>query len=213
VFARLSPGRTVLPWILAAVVLSACTSDASSPGTAPDSAATASPTTTVSETRSSPEPPPSFPSEAEAEARSVAQKLSDTSTETRVERALVQTSSLRVFSFRPTVVKGHLALRGDVNTVEQYRRAERTARQVEGVEVVTNQLTVGGRPVTEDRLSEDEEAAAETGSEDTAVYHTVRQGDNLWDIARKYRASVEQIRRLNDLGSSTLRPGQRIRVR
>jgi len=194
-----------------AVVLSACTSDASSPGTAPDSAATESPTTTVSETRSSPEPPPSFPSEAEAEARSVAQKLSDTSTETRVERALVQTSSLRVFSFRPTVVKGHLALRGDVNTVDQYRRAERTARQVEGVEVVTNQLTVGGRPVTEDRLSEDEETAAET--EDTAVYHTVRQGDNLWDIARKYRASVEQIRSLNDLGSSTLRPGQRIRVR
>ena len=76
---------------------------------------------------------------------------------------------------------------------------------------------MGGRPVTEDRLSEaeetaeDEETAAEP--EDTAVYHTVRQGDNLWDIARKYRASVEQIRSLNDLGSSTLRPGQRIRVR
>ncbi|MFB6247439.1 MAG: LysM peptidoglycan-binding domain-containing protein [Salinibacter sp.] len=32
-------------------------------------------------------------------------------------------------------------------------------------------------------------------------------------MARKYRASVQQIQRLNDLGPSALRPGQRIRVR
>lgn len=210
-FARSFPGRTVLLWVLLAVVLSACTSDASSPDTAADSTATESTATTVSETRPSPEPPPSAPSEAEAEARSVAQKLTDASTETRVKRALVQTSSLRVFPFRPTVVNGHLVLRGDVNTVDQYRQAERVARRVENVEAVTNQLTMGGRPVTEARLSEDEVASDE--AEDTAVYHTVRQGDTLWDIARKYRASVEQIRNLNDLRSSNLRPGQRIRVR
>jgi LysM repeat protein len=127
-----------------------------------------------------------------------------------VKQALVRTSSLRVFSFRPTVVNGHLVLRGDVNTADQYRQAERVARQVEGVEAVSNELTMGGRPVTEARLSSDEESAS---SDDAAVYHTVRQGDNLWDIARKYQVSVSQIKRLNDFRSSTLRPGQRIRIR
>jgi LysM repeat protein len=67
---------------------------------------------------------------------------------------------------------------------------------------------MGGRPVTDDRLSPDDDS---TSADDEAVYHTVRQGDNLWDIARKYQVSVDQIRRLNDVQS--LRPGERIRVR
>ena len=140
----------------------------------------------------------------------MSQKLTDTSIEARVKRALVQTEPLRVFSFRPTVVNGHLVLRGDVNTLDQYREAERVARQVEGVEAVSNALTADGRPVTEDRLS----SADDSSSADDAVYHTVRRGDNLWDVARKYQVSVEQLRRLNDVqSSSALQPGQRIRVR
>jgi LysM repeat protein len=69
---------------------------------------------------------------------------------------------------------------------------------------------MGAQPVTEARLNADE---GTTSAEDAAVYHTVRQGDTLWDIARQYRASVEQIRNLNDFRSTNLRPGQRIRVR
>jgi LysM repeat protein len=158
-----------------------------------------------------PEPPPDAPTAAEAAARSLSQKLTDATTEARVTRALVQTSSLRVFSFRPTVVNGHLVLRGDVNTADQYRQAQQVARQVEGVEAVSNELTVGGRPMTEERQSSDDDSPP---TDDAAVYHTVRQGDNLWDIARKYQVSVDQIRRLNDVASSaSLRPGQRIRVR
>jgi D-gamma-glutamyl-meso-diaminopimelic acid endopeptidase CwlS len=88
--------------------------------------------------------------------------------------------------------------------------AERIAGRVDGVTAVTNRLTMGGRPVTEARLNSDEESPS---GGDAAVYHTVRQGDTRWDIARQYRASVEQIRNLNDFHSSNLRPGQRIRVR
>jgi LysM repeat protein len=209
VLARFPSG--LLPLLLCAALaagLSACTSG---PSSSDASADTTSATTTqaVSEP-AGPDPEAPTPIEDGADARSVAQKLADASIETRVKQALVRTSSLRVFSFRPTVVGGHLVLRGDVNTADQYRQAERVARQVEGVDAVTNRVTMGGRSVTEERLN----ATADTAeTEDTAVYHTVRPGDNLWDIARKYRASVQQIQRLNDLGSSTLRPGQRIRVR
>jgi len=208
VFVRARSGLRLILWIALAAALPACTSGSSSPSetAAPDTVAAATDTTAAESPP--PEPPPEAPSEAEADARSVRQKLTDTSTEARVKRALIQTESLRVFSFRPTVVTGHLVLRGDVNTADQYRKAEQVARQVEGVDAVSNELTMGGRPVTEARLSPE---ADSTSSDDAAVYHTVRQGDNLWDIARKYQVSVDQLRRLNDVQS--LRPGERIRVR
>ena len=48
----------------------------------------------------------------------------------------------------------------------------------------------------------------------TGTYHTVRRGDTLWGMARKYGISVEQIRRLNpSLDASDLKIGQNVRVR
>lgn len=205
---RFFSGLSLLLCVGLVAGLSGCTSGTSSSDASADTTS-ATTTRTVSEP-TGPDPKAPTPIENGEDTRSVAQKLTDTSTETRVKQALVRTSSLRVFSFRPTVVGGHLVLRGDVNTADQYRQAERVARQVDGVDAVTNRITMGGRPVTEERLSATEDAS-ETA--DTAVYHTVRSGDNLWDIARKYSASVQQIQRLNDLNSSALRPGQRIRVR
>lgn len=208
--------RPVHPVLLALVavlvggtlLLSGC-STGSSTEASTDSTATTSPTTTVSAT---PPPDPDAPTAVEQadDTRSVADKLDDASVEARVKRALVREPSLRVFPFRPTVVGGHLVLRGDVNTPDQYNRAERIAGRVDGVRALTNRLTMGGRPVTEERL-----AAAQTDppQERTAVYHTVRQGDTLWGIARQYGASIQRIKGLNDLRSNNLRPGQRIRVR
>jgi nucleoid-associated protein YgaU len=192
------------------LLASGCGSESASneaSGTAADSNAT----TTQATVSQAPIPDPEALTKLEkrAEDRTVGEKLKDASLETRVKRALVGTSTLQVFPFRPTVIDGHLILRGDVNTPDQYQIAERVAGRVEGIDVVTNRLTMGGRPVTEARLSEKQSADVE----DSAVYHTVRSGDNLWDIARKYGASVQQIRNLNDLRSSNLRPGQRIRVR
>lgn len=185
-----------------------CTSGTSSDATA-DSTTTAAVPTSSEASSSSPDDAPASREKRRQGERSVAQKIEDASIETRVKQALVGTSSLRIFPFRLTVTGGHLVLRGDVNTPDQYRRAERVAGEVEGVTEVTNRLTMGGQPVTEERLS----SADSSSTEDASVYHTVRQGDTLWEIAREYRASVGQIRRLNDLRSSNLRPGQRIRVR
>jgi len=141
-------------------------------------------------------PPPS-PAD---DARTVAQRLSDASVGARVKQALVRVETLRRFNFSPSVVRGHLVLRGDVNTREQYRRAERVATNVEGVRKITNQVTVQGR------------SPSDAGDAAEATYHTVGRGDTLTEIARAYNVSVQQLRALNDL-SGTLQPGQRIRVR
>lgn len=43
--------------------------------------------------------------------------------------------------------------------------------------------------------------------------HTVLPGESLWTISRLYRLSIEQLRRINGLGSkSLLRPGQTLRL-
>ncbi|MBH5329486.1 LysM peptidoglycan-binding domain-containing protein [Eikenella sp. S3360] len=44
------------------------------------------------------------------------------------------------------------------------------------------------------------------------VSHTVRSGDTLQSIARRYNTSVADIKRSNNLSGSTLHPGQRLRV-
>ena len=190
------------------LLVSGCSSGSSTEAST-DSTATTSPSATVS---APPPPDPDAPTAVEQadDTRSVGEKLNDASLEARVKRALVREPSLRVFPFRPTVVDGHLVLRGDVNTPDQYNRAERIAGRVGGVRALTNRLTMGGRPVTEARLAAEKNRSSE---ESTAVYHTVRQGDTLWGIARQYGASIQRIKSLNDLRSNNLRPGQRIRVR
>ncbi|WP_153711537.1 LysM peptidoglycan-binding domain-containing protein [Eikenella corrodens] len=44
------------------------------------------------------------------------------------------------------------------------------------------------------------------------VSHTVRSGDTLQSIARRYNTSVADIKRNNNLGNSVLYPGQKLRV-
>ncbi len=59
-----------------------------------------------------------------------------------------------------------------------------------------------------------EPAAAEaTGSPTARAARTyeVRRGDNLWQIARRFETSVEEIRRLNGIAAATaLKPGDRL---
>ena len=146
--------------------------------------------------------------------RSLDDKLADARVEARVQQALVQERSLRVFDFQVAVVRGRVTLQGDVNTRDQYDEAARTARRVEGVAEVQNDVTVGGEPVSEAAPAEEQEAASETEESNTeAVYHTVGSGDSLWRIAQQYGTSIQRLRALNDLSGGSLQPGQRIRVR
>ena len=46
------------------------------------------------------------------------------------------------------------------------------------------------------------------------IYYTVKSGDNLWEIARKYPGTSNQdIMRINGMKSSSLKPGQRIKIK
>lgn len=53
-----------------------------------------------------------------------------------------------------------------------------------------------------------------SSSENDYIYHTIKTGDTLWDIARKYEgSSVDEIRRLNNIGNAyRLKPGTKIKV-
>ncbi len=210
--ASLSDPSSILPPRIAVVCLgglllgsllgAGCTPGSSGPSPTPDTTAVTTATTSpAEETTVEPTSTPSaVPTNSDAASRTVAQRLDDASVEARVKQALVRPRALRRFDFSPTVVRGHLTLRGDVNTREQYRRAERIATNVEGVTAITNQVTV------------EERVASKADASGKVAYHTVRRGETLWKIARAYDVSVRQIRALNDL-SGSLQPGDRIRVR
>ena len=56
--------------------------------------------------------------------------------------------------------------------------------------------------------------ASGSSSSGTSVVHTVKSGDNLWDISKKYGVSVEQIRKLNGLSSkAVLKVGQKLIIK
>jgi LysM repeat protein len=140
--------------------------------------------------------------------RSVQQRLNDASLVAQIKRALVRQRALRVFDFEPEVDGKTVTLRGDVNTKAQWEQAGDVTERVARGRDVVNAVTVGGRPA--DEVDEDAGEAAEST---TAVFHTVRRGESLWEIARQYGASVERLRSLNGTNSQNLRVGERIRVR
>ena len=51
------------------------------------------------------------------------------------------------------------------------------------------------------------------GKSSGAIYHTVKKGENLSKIARKYGISVAKLKKLNGLKKDNIRAGQRLRVR
>lgn len=194
----------VFSLLLGSLVGAGCTPDSSgSTGPSETSPSAADTTTQPTPPSSSGTSSSSSPASAE-EDRTVSQRLEDASVAARVKQALVQNRTLRRFTFSPSVTRGTLSLRGDVDTREQYRLVERIAQAQEGVTAMDNQVTVDGQAVS---TTDEAEETKESG----ATYHTVRRGETLSGIAREHGVSIRQIRALNDF-SGSLRPGQEIRV-
>jgi LysM repeat protein len=63
-------------------------------------------------------------------------------------------------------------------------------------------------PVTPPTVEQQPEAQSTAGT-----FHTVRSGESLWIISRQYGVTVDDIRRLNNLRTNNLRPGDRLRVK
>ena len=45
------------------------------------------------------------------------------------------------------------------------------------------------------------------------IYHTVKKGENLFKISKKYDISVDKLKKLNGLKNDKIRVGQRLRVK
>lgn len=171
--------------------------------------------------------------------RSLERRIEDAAIATQVRIALVDASELKRFEFDPQVVNGRVILQGEVNTQNQRNRAAEIAKGVTGVRDVTNRITAVEEPMlasettdttaadTSDQLAQAEEETAEDPAAapsetpeseppqqaEQATYHTVKSGESLWTISRNYGVTIAQIRRLNDLTSNNLRPGQRLQVK
>ncbi len=52
----------------------------------------------------------------------------------------------------------------------------------------------------------------DTQTGETRIFHTVREGETLYSIARRYKISTENLRQLNQIKDNVVRPGQSLRV-
>jgi LysM repeat protein len=173
----------------------------------------------------------------------LADRIEDLRRTAAVRAALALDAQTRPYDVGVTTLAGVVTLVGVVGTTGARERAEALASAVDGVRLVQNSLRIEGQPDVpatrtapreaaasrepEEDEREDEVAAAaepERSGEEAApeeppapqprtVYHTVRSGDTLYSIARRYGTTVQALQRLNDLGSTDIRAGQRLRVR
>ncbi len=49
-------------------------------------------------------------------------------------------------------------------------------------------------------------------AEESGTYYTVRPGDTLWDISMKYGISIKQLKAMNKMRSSRIRPGEKLKI-
>lgn len=85
----------------------------------------------------------------------------------------------------------------------------------DGTELTSEEIVARIQQAADAKLKEDAAKAGKTsGSSSGAVYHTVKSGDILGKISRKYGVSIDQICRLNNIKrTTTLRLGQKLRVK
>ncbi|MBM3168872.1 MAG: LysM peptidoglycan-binding domain-containing protein [Bacteroidetes bacterium] len=65
--------------------------------------------------------------------------------------------------------------------------------------LASNSSASGGQPL-----------ALSNESSSTPKTYTVQPGDSLWNISKKHSLTIDQIKRLNNLNSTTIKPGQRL---
>ena len=79
--------------------------------------------------------------------------------------------------------------------------------------LITNNLYIGQILKLRSEKEEIEECFSEDlDISDDYITYTVKKGDNLYDIAKKYNTSVDNIKRLNNLSSNLLSIGQILKI-
>jgi thiol-disulfide isomerase/thioredoxin len=90
-------------------------------------------------------------------------------------------------------------------------------RRIEGNEQLTEYLESNlgkGKPVTSTRPdTKPKPDNTSSGSSGEWVTHTVKSGDTLYSLFRKYGVSVDEIKKLNKLTSNTISVGQKLKIK
>lgn len=141
---------------------------------------------------------------------------------------LVVTSAVRPVNEQPWNASAHsvhptgiaLDLRKPRGRCLTWLRSTLSSLQARGVIDATEEfhpphfhVVVFPRPYTQyvSAITGERVVASSQGSAATRSYR-VRRGDTLWGIARRHGVSVARLREINDLNSTTIRPGDRILV-
>lgn len=78
----------------------------------------------------------------------------------------------------------------------------------------SNNLQVGMQIEIPEKNSQKSKKANLTKNKDSEpLYHTVKKGDNLFKISKKYNISIDELKRINNLSNNKLSLGQKLIVR
>ena len=154
-----------------------------------------------------------------AAAQTVPDRLADLRLTTAVRLALVADPATRPLDVGVAARRGAVALRVEAGALS--REVARVVRAVPGVRALEGSGfegtdpsepsldTLPGAPV----VIEPRSVRPDDRSEGGPLTHTVRRGDTLFGIARRYDTTIEAILALNDRRSTAVRIGERLRVR
>lgn len=67
-------------------------------------------------------------------------------------------------------------------------------------------------PENYDRIKANVRKNIKLNERNEGTYHVVKRGDTLWDIAKKYDLSISDLKKLNKMRSSFIKPGDRLKV-
>ncbi len=160
----------------------------------------------------------------------LAARLADLRQATSVRLALTENAEMRAYNVSVEAAEGIVVLSGLVPTLGTRDRVVAFVNGLPNVRVVRSTLRLEGQPdqplsdpamstrIEEETVVDDvrveEPVLRSTDAEQTGLqYHTVQRGDTLYGIARRYETSVSAISDLNNLSSTTVRIGQRLRVK
>lgn len=85
------------------------------------------------------------------------------------------------------------AFEQNIDTIAQYKAAELVSQNMR-----TSSATTA--------------PSSSSASNGHAIYHTVKQGETLSSIAKKYRTSVDKIKKWNKISGTMIRAGQRLKI-
>lgn len=114
-----------------------------------------------------------------------------------VEKAVVSSTGRISYKVKSGDVLGSIASRHGVS-VTQVKDWNNLSSNL--IKVGQNLYIYSGNPASSSTLAEN------TGQRT----YTVRPGDSLWIISQKHSLSVEQIKRLNNLNTNNIKPGQKL---